>query len=242
VDIKVGCCGWGFFRPKQYFGDNWKEMHASILQAYSSMFPLVEVNSSFYRMPMVKTAERWLTEARERNNEFEFTVKAFRGITHEERFAGKSVKFFTNMKDICKALGAKLLLFQTPASFGPEKNNIRAMENFFSRIKKGKLLLAWEPMGRWLGESEKIKEVCREFGLIECVDPLRSELAVKNNEVAYFRLHGFGKPMMYNYKFSDAELRRAKKIVKECGAEMVYVLFNNSYMYDDAERFRRMLQ
>lgn len=240
MDVRVGCCGWGFFRPKEYFGEDWKKRYASILQAYSSMFPLVEVNSTFYRIPMVKTAERWLAEAREKNEGFEFTVKAFKGITHDERFAGKSVELFDGMKSICKALDAKLLLFQTPASFGPEKNNIDAMERFFAGIKRGRLLLVWEPRGEWLKRPEMIRKVCERWDIIECIDPLRSELAVKR-DVAYFRLHGFGKPMMYNYRFSDAELRRVKKAVNECGAEKAYVLFNNTYMYEDASRFRRML-
>ena len=242
MEVKVGCCGWGFFRPRLYFGDGWKSSYASILQAYASRFPLVEVNSSFYRIPQQKTAARWLEEARAADSEFEFTVKAFRGITHESKFSGKSLKMFEDVKRICKALEVKALLFQTAASFGPTAGNAEAMGKFFLKAKRGKLLFVWEPRGEWQKKPSEIREICEEFDLVECVDPLRNELAANDGETAYFRLHGFGKPMMYNYRFSDAELRRVKKVVGECKAKKAYVMFNNTYMYDDAERFRRILK
>lgn len=242
MEVKVGCCGWGFFRPKEFFGEDWKGEYASALQAYAEKFDLVEVNSTFYRIPQVKTAERWLRETREKNEDFEFTVKAFRGITHETKFAGKeAVKQFSEMKRMCKALDSRILLFQTAASFGPEKESIGNMRAFFSKIKRGRLKLIWEPRGEWQGRPERIREMCGEFDLVECVDPLRNESAVRNQEIAYFRLHGFGKPMMYNYRFSDAELRRVRKKVKECGAETAYVLFNNYWMYEDAGRFAGLM-
>ena len=239
MEIRVGCCGWSFFRPKQQFGVEWKKDYASTLQAYSAKFDLVEVNSSFYRMPQGKTAARWLEEAREKNPGFEFTVKAFRGITHTERFGADSLEMFDSVKALCRALGARILLVQTPAGFGPSAENLRAMRRFFGKVKRARMKIAWEPRGEWLKKPGRIREACEEFGLIECVDPLRSELAVKP-DLAYFRLHGFGKPMMYNYRFSDAELRRVKKVVEDCGARTAYVLFNNYFMYDDARRFRSL--
>ena len=241
MPIRVGCCGWGFFRPREFYGVDWKGKYSSTIQAYAKKFDLVEVNSTFYRIPKVETAERWLEEARAVNPDFEFTVKAFRGITHEEKFAGKSPRGFESIKKICRALDSKILLFQTAASFGPTPENIRNMRSFFRRIRSGNLTLVWEPRGEWHRQPEKIKEMCNEFGLIECVDPLRNELAVKNARLAYFRLHGFGKPMMYNYKFNEGELRRIKARASAAKAKDTYVLFNNYHMYRNALEFVRLL-
>ena len=240
MEIRIGCCGWSFFRPREYFGSDWKKDYASILQAYSSKFPLVEVNSSFYRIPQKKTAERWLKEARASDPEFEFTVKAFRGITHTEKFGRDSLEMFDSVKAVCRALKARILLFQTAASFGPSAENLGAMRRFFGKAKRARMRLVWEPRGEWLKKPGRIREACEEFGLVECVDPLRNELAKKDAKLAYFRLHGFGRPMRYNYRFTDAELRRVKKVVSGCGAETAYVLFNNYFMYDDAKRFERI--
>jgi len=225
--VTVGCCGTGFFSPKAFFGEGWKEEYASALSAYAALFPLLEVNSSFYKLPQEETARRWLSDARAENNEFEFTVKAFRGITHEQGFAGKSLEYYAETKKVCSALKAKILLFQTPASFAPTAENMLSMEEFFSSARRGKLAFAWEPRGEWLLKPELVRAACDEFGLVECVDPLRNGLALKNERLAYFRLHGFGKQIMYNYRFSDAELRKAMRAAEESGSESASVLFNN---------------
>ena len=60
-------------------------------------------------------------------------------------------------------------------------------------------------------------------------------------KIAYIRLHGFGKPSMYNYRFSKGELQEINKKIQKLGTVQTYVLFNNIYMYDDALRFRKSL-
>lgn len=51
----------------------------SRLNYYSSLFNTVEVNSSFYKVPMPSTFEKWSMDVPEN---FRFTVKLFREITH----------------------------------------------------------------------------------------------------------------------------------------------------------------
>jgi uncharacterized protein YecE (DUF72 family) len=238
--VVAGCCGWGFFSPKKFFGPGWKREYASAVQAYAALFPLNEVNSTFCRLPKKETAQRWLSQAREKNPEFEFGVKAFRGITHDLGFAGDSLKQFMRVKQVCSALEAKTLLFQTPASFAPTEENVSRMRAFFPKAPRGRLAFAWEPRGKWLAEPEKTRAACEEFGLVECVDPLRGAPASRDAGLAYFRLHGFGKPLMYNYRFSDAELSRALKAAMDSGAERACVLFNNYHMFGDALRFARL--
>lgn len=240
----VGCCGWGYFRPKLRYGTGWKRRFSSTLAAYASVFSLVEVNSTFYRMPRIDTAERWLRDARGVNKEFQFTVKCNRVVTHEDRFSSKeSLRVFGYMMKVCKALKAKVMLIQTPASFQPDEENVGSMKKFMKnamRMVKGKVRIAWEPRGRWWDDEEKIRGMCEEFGLINCVDPMRNEPVVAG-DVTYFRLHGFGKPMMYNYRFSKDELKRIKSLAKRFGGRReTYLLFNNTFMYENAEEFMKM--
>ena len=42
-------------------------------------FSLVEVEQTFYKLPLVKTAERWRAEA---PRGFEFSIKAWQALTH----------------------------------------------------------------------------------------------------------------------------------------------------------------
>ncbi len=53
--------------------------HKSRLNYYSSLFNTLEVNSSFYKVPMASTFEKWSMEVPEN---FRFTLKLFREITH----------------------------------------------------------------------------------------------------------------------------------------------------------------
>jgi len=57
--------------------------------------------------------------------------------------------------------------------------------------------------------------------------------------MAYFRLHGFGKPTMYNYRFSSEELRKVKAAAQKF--KDAYVLFNNVYMYEQALEFLNLI-
>ncbi len=235
--LKVGTCGWSSFPAKQVLGD-WRKKYKSKLQAYATVFPAVEINSTFYKLPLKKTASRWREEADEANPEFEFTVKASRIITHEDRFrTDKSISFFNKTAEIARLVRARLLLLQTPASFKPSSENAGTLERFLRKIEwEGRIV--WEPRGAWLSEGlSEVKRICAEHDLIHCVDPFRAR-SVTSGEV-YYRLHGLGKKNMYYYKFSDDELKNlAKKTEERAG----HVFFNNVWMGEDALRFLKLVK
>jgi uncharacterized protein YecE (DUF72 family) len=240
--IKVGCCGWGYFRPKDFLGG--KEFK-SVLQAYSSVYPAVEINSTFYHIPKIATGKKWRKEVDDVNKKFEFSVKCNQLVTHRICFTKDSVKIFNIMKELCEKLDARILLLQSPAGFKPSEENIRRMEEFFESIKREKLVLTWEPRGDWHRHPKLIKQVCRKFNLIECVDPFRNEpLYFGRKRIAYFRLHGFGMISMYSYNFSKRELEELNEKVKKIEKKVkeIWVMFNNSMMYKNALEFMKILE
>lgn len=238
--IKIGCCGYSYLYPGNFIKD-WKKKYKSKLQAYVSLFDSVEINTTFYRIPKFSTAEKWRREADEINKKFEFTVKASGIITHTDKFGGRSFWAFEQMKEICKRLKARILLLQSPVSFAPTDKNIEKMKKFFKKIKRGKLILTWEPRGKWWKNEDLIKEVCKKFNLINCVDLFRNKPQYfGKNKIAYFRLHGFGKPSMYSYNFSDKELKELKNKIKKLKVKNVYVMFNNSWCYENGLKFKKL--
>ncbi len=244
MEIKIGCCGWGFFRPANYFGKDWKKRFGSTLQAYAKLFSLVEVNTTFYRLPKLETAEKWYEEAKEINENFEFTVKCSKIVTHEDGFRTKaSNQAYEATRKIAKALGAKILLLQTPASFKPTPSNLRNLKHFISKINRRGITLVWEPRGKaW--EDGLLLKLCKSLNLVHCVDPLRRDpVYFSRKRIAYFRLHGFGKRSMYSYKFSKTELKDVLKKIEDLEAKVksCYVLFNNIYMYEDAIEFLKLI-
>ena len=247
--VRVGNCGWSYFRPVDYFGPAWKKRFSSVLAAYARKFDCVEVNSSFYRIPKRSTAVKWLEEARAVNPKFVFTVKCSQLVTHAPSFGAKSVWAFRKTLDVCNALDAPLLLLQSPAGFKPSRENIKRMRVFFEKIARAReragVALAWEPRGEWWKTPGLVEKTCSEFDLINCVDPLRNEpLHFGSARFAYFRLHGFGKTSVYDYRFSRKELLGLKKKIdalKRAGkCAGAWVFFNNVYCYENALEFKKL--
>ncbi len=230
--MKVGTAGWGYLTRalREELG-----LSGPPLESYAQLFPFVEVNSTFYKLPRPSTARRWLERARAVRENFEFSVKAYRGITHEERFSGKAFQYFEEVKAIAKELEAKVILFQTPASFKPTPSNVGRAKHFFLSIDREDFQLAWEV--RWEKDwpRDVVEELFREIDVSHAVDPLRQESYWKP---LYYRLHGFGRPI-YNYRFSRKELERAREVVERQNPHS-YVVFNNYHMYEDALAFMEL--
>lgn len=242
--ITVGCCGWGYLREKDFSGHITQKFQSK-LQAYVQLLQSVEVNSTFYRIPKIGTAEKWRSEADELNKQFEFSVKASKIITHIDRFGSRtSIDAFSRMLDICAALRAKVLLLQSPESFRPTAENVDRLERFLSTIRQGDLTVAWEPRGKWWETKENIQRLCNQFRVVCCVDPFRnSPPLAAGTRLGYFRLHGFGKPSMYMYRYLKKELEEllSKCVLLSESLDRIYVFFNNASMYENAREFESLL-
>jgi uncharacterized protein YecE (DUF72 family) len=242
----VGCCGWARGR-KEYF----------------KSFPTIELQSTFYKLPKAETAANWRADAPEG---FIYCLKAWQALTHppssptwrrsglkpeeleQKRFGWlrptkDNLDAWRQTKGISEALEAKVCVLQCPPSFKFARENVEGMRKFLSKIDRGKLLLGWEPRGDWKDHPDEIRRCCKELGLIHVVDPLRAEpLSLGPKRVAYFRLHGFGKPSIYNYKYSDEELQRVIEVLRGLKAKEIFCMFNNIYMFEDARKLQEMVE
>lgn len=232
--IKVGCCGFCMAQ-----------------QDYFQRYHLIEIQQTFYQPPQLKTAEKWRASA---PKHFEFTLKAWQLITHEPasptyRRLKKTIEpahygrygSFRTTEEVLEAwhltalfacvLEAKIVVFQCPASFHATEKNICTMRDFFSRIDRQGLQLAWEPRGAW--PDAVVHGLCKELNLIHCVDPFKN--ATRFGDIQYFRLHGING---YSYRYSDADLQTLKDRAAE---KSTYVLFNNKWMTEDSLRFMKLI-
>ena len=234
--IKVGCCGFPVKR-----------------EIYYKAFSVVEIQQTFYQLPRIDTGKRWKEEA---PANFEFTMKAWQLITHEPssptyrrlRMAipekkKKDYGFFKATEEIseawsmtvgfAKALGVKKIVFQSPASFHPSDDHIQNLRQFFKKMKPHPFTLVWEPRGKW--ERREVKRLCTELDLIPCLDPFE-EPSIQG-DLLYARLHG---EMNYRYTYSETEMRQLIEIGKP--VSQAYFMFNNVSMYEDAQRFKKLLE
>lgn len=233
--ILVGCCGWGYLRIPQ----DLKGSYRSVLAYYSSIFDLVEINSTFYRIPRISTAERWRQEV---DDNFIFTVKISRIVTHLDKFSSdKSRELISFYIKFAEALGAPILLFQLPSTF-PRKN-LEDLSLMLNSLHTTTLKFAVEARNLSLEEKNRL---AIETDTIPVIDPFTviesSIRPVKMHDTFYFRLHGAppGR-IMYRYDYTDYDLERLLFYIQPIKDYNVYVLFNNTEMYKNALRFKEMI-
>ncbi len=103
-----------------------------MLRFYGERYSTVEINYTFYRMPTVRSLQAWAKETAE---DFVFSLKAPRRITHEMRLrdAADPLTYFCDTAKVLKAkLGA--LLFQLPPFL---KKDVPRLEDFLHQLSPG---------------------------------------------------------------------------------------------------------
>jgi uncharacterized protein YecE (DUF72 family) len=257
--ITIGTCGYGRFQP----GGDWRSRYADKLQAYADHFPTVELNRTFYKLPMIKTARKWREEV---PPAFDFTVKAWQAVTHPtssvtwrkrtDQLTDEQMEGFGNLRpndvtmdawsavmDVAEVLEASVCLVQASASFGPSEENVDNLRRFFTAVERRGIEVAWEPRGEWNDHLDLVEELCEELDLVHVVDPFR-RAPRSQRATAYLRLHGRNpKETDYNYAYSEDELCELAEMLRDFDAshDRVYCMFNNYEMYDNAATLQRIL-
>ncbi|HEY8558988.1 MAG TPA: DUF72 domain-containing protein [Pyrinomonadaceae bacterium] len=236
TNVKIGTCG---FRANK--------------TEYAAMLAAVEVQHTFYQPPQIKTLEKWRAEVPEN---FEFALKAWQLITHEaksptykrlkktltetERAEAGYFKPTPIVREgwettlaCARALRARTVLFQCPASFRQNQENIENLEKFFGTIERENLIFAWEPRGDW--NPKIVKDICVRLDLCHAVDPFAVQTVTP--ERCYYRLHG---RTGFRYQYEEDELGELAGLLP--ADETSYVFFNNRYMLEDALSFRKIIK
>jgi uncharacterized protein YecE (DUF72 family) len=237
--IRIGCSGFPVAQAR-----------------YASLFSAVEINSSFYQLPRLETAERWRKTT---PPGFEFTLKAWQLITHpptspsyrrlskpiSDRKRNRYGSFLPTLEvrdawqktlAIAQALKASVILLQTPGTFVPTADNVANVRQFFRWAPRGSSRLAWEVRGSW--SVSLLAQLCREHQVIHAVDPLKATPV--SSALNYFRAHGAyeGRRIVANHRYADSELKRIKEA---CDKPVNYVFFSNLTMFEDAKRFAQLI-
>ena len=211
------------------------------LSYYATEFPTCELNFSFYRIPDARTLERMAAKVPEG---FRFSVKAFRGITHERKEPGPQIEqFATALAPLTDAGKFACVLIQFPHSFHAEEKN----RDYVKRVREGfgDLPAVVEFRSReWVGE--RTFDDLRAMGLgFCCVDQPRFKslvppVAVATGSVAYVRFHGRNYAKWwrhqeawerYDYTYTDDELGEWVPKIRELDVEapLTLVYMNNHW-------------
>jgi uncharacterized protein YecE (DUF72 family) len=220
--IRIGTAGWSI--PRQFANDH--PPPGTHLERYARAFSCAEINSSFYRSHRISTWEKWAQSVPE---DFRFSVKAPKAITHEAALACSSDQlkiFLAEVNTLANKLGA--ILFQLPPKFA---FSFEIAEAFFLMLRdQYSGPTAFEPRHpTWF--SAEADHLLQKFHIARvAADPAPVPEAAKPagwNQLVYYRLHG--SPRMYYSDYAEAFLQSlATTIAQQHQQADVWCIFDNT--------------
>jgi uncharacterized protein YecE (DUF72 family) len=211
----VGCAGWSVPKP---FAAHFPTT-GSHLERYASVFPGVEINTSFYRPHQFKTYVKWAGSV---PSHFRFAVKVPKSITHNGRLTGYEAEM-DRFLDECAGLGDKLgpLLVQLPPSLQYNRDTVDEFCTALRARFAGDVVC--EPRHRsWFTPEAQELLVSHHIARV-AADPALTAAASEPggwSGLRYFRLHG--SPQMYYSEYSVPELEAlAQRMVSAVAASHV---------------------
>jgi len=218
--IYIGTSGWVY---KEWSNDFYRGLKPKEqFQFYTTQFPTVEINATFYRLPSVKMAHGWRSKA---PAGFVFAVKGSRFITHIKRLnnlGGSVNKYFRRIKPLRPRVGP--LLWQLPPNF---KKDLPRLAKFLKRLPKIFSHAVEFRHPSWL-EAETCDLLRRHHAAFVLVSSLRMPMDLSvTGDFVYVRFHGLSGGARHDY--SRAELKPwAKHLCAQAKAgKNAFVYFNN---------------
>jgi len=240
LDVLVGCCGLAGMR----------------LEDYALRFQAIELQSTFYRLPRLSTAERW----REVAPNLLFTLKAFQGITHPadsptwrrwrkelEGIDSTEVGYLRISKftrgawekteQLADLLDARVIVIQLPPKYDYSTKNLSRLGEFLSAVSTDRIPAFEFRHTSWFGRLQEARAVVAPWNGIVVTDPLK--MNPPDQPLQYHRMHGSDGLVNYRHKYTGEELERVRRSI---GRSKAYVFFNNLAMKEDADSFLRMVE
>ncbi len=238
MEIRIGTSGWhyrhwrGLFYPEDLPVKRW-------LPYYARFFDTAEVNATFYGTLKPETLRRWVEETPEN---FVFSVKASRYITHVKRLKGVQEalkRFYGSLEPLYPKLGP--ILFQLPPSL---KYDPLLLEEFLGLLPR-EFPLVLEVRHRSF-HQEAFLDQLRSQGVALCLSDTAGRYPslfwATTADFSYVRLHGSRR--LYRSCYTEEELQDWARKIRGLAVKRVYVYFDNDalgWAPENALRLKKML-
>jgi uncharacterized protein YecE (DUF72 family) len=237
--IHIGTSGWHYKHWRGLFYPD-KLPASEMFAFYAKHFDTVEVNNSFYHLPLASTFDSWRENS---PGNFLFAVKGSRFITHMKKLkdpATSSQKFFTGVERLEHKLGP--VLFQLPPRW---KLNIERLTLFLEALPKEHKYVFEFRDESWLVGG--VYDVLRKYHAAFCIHDLagRQTPLEITADFTYIRFHGPGSAKYrgsYTIQALEGWAERIRLWRRKLSA--VYVYFNNDiggHAIENAQTLNRML-
>jgi uncharacterized protein YecE (DUF72 family) len=223
-ELRIGCSG---FNYRHWKGDFYPDglPQKRWLAYYCTVFKTVELNVTFYRLPLVKTFEKWHDET---PPDFVFSLKGSRFITHIKRLLDPEEPldlFFERALRLKEKL--KVVLWQFSPGF---KIDLMRLNRFLKLLGNYPVRNTLEfRNGSWM--TEKTIDLCKDSKVGLCMadwPAFLNDLPVTSDFV-YMRRHGEGGSYATDYSAAalEKDARRLKNYLEN--GKDVFIYFNNDF-------------
>ncbi|PTR00092.1 uncharacterized protein YecE (DUF72 family) [Mucilaginibacter yixingensis] len=209
------------------------------LTYYASLFNSIEINASFYRMPLARTVRKWSAEV---PDNFQFTFKLHQSITHSlpGQFNLQAIPAFMEAINSTEKRGC--LLVQLPPKFGPDifqlNNLINALQPYNWRIA-----IEFRQPG-WY--TEEVYTLLRQFEVAMVIHDLHKSASPQHLTAAHTFLRFHGPEPNYRGSYDDAYLAEYAHYINDwlAAGQSVYAYFNNTLeaAVQNLQTLNRLLQ
>jgi uncharacterized protein YecE (DUF72 family) len=217
----IGCSGFSYkhwknrFYPEGLAAKKWFEY-------YCEHFNTVELNVTFYRVPKLNVFESWFNRS---PDDFKFTVKAPRLITHFKRFRNITTEISDFYDLVSKGLSHKLgcILFQLHPKFDYTEEHLALLLRHLDPAFKN--VIEFRHPSWW---QKPVYMALKKANVAFCSIsyPNLPDDIVKTSPVIYYRFHGV--PRLYLSSYSIEKLAEVYEGIKsQRGVQEVYAYFNN---------------
>ena len=205
--IHIGTMGWSY---KFWWGNFYHEGISSneFLSEYAKHFHTVEMDSTFYRIPSIRTIEKWKSQT---PDDFIFSSKFPRAITHGKNWDERGEKrdiFIHNISHLGNKLGP--LLLQFPPQF--KAKEYIYLKDLLDQMPNGYSYAVEFRDKEWL--EERIYEILRDkqIALVLVDHPWMPTLDVTASHFTYIRWQGDSRKVKGN--LGKEEIDRVEDLKK----------------------------
>lgn len=242
AELLIGTSGWSY---KEWSGVFYPAPNTNKLSFYSKVYRTAEVDSTFYAFPSKGLVLGW---ARHTPDDFVFSVKLPRAMTHEKRLEpGKGVeselvRFLSLMKPLIASGKMGPVLVQLPPSYSYQ-NDYEKLRRFLEVIPDDVRFAVEFRHPSWLREDVWSLLRSRNVANVIVDEPLLPPDTVVTADFAFIRWHGRGTRPWYNYRYREAELKAwVPKVVEVTSrARKTFGYFNNHFRGFAVENSLKMM-
>lgn len=233
MKIRIGCSGFSYkewktiFYPEGLPAKEW-------LSFYCRHFNSLELNSSFYRTPTLKSIKNWYQQT---PDDFLFSVKAPRLVTHLKKFKIEKEIINDFYQLMQGGLEHKLgcILFQMPPSFTFTQERleliIEKLDHHFKNVVEFRHKSWW---------TKEVFDGLEKYNITFSGESFPGDIpdtVVQNTSLVYYRFHG--KPILYKSQYSEEELQLMFHQVDKKTKEL-FIYFNNTWGESALNNARKM--